>query len=110
MLSSIYIFLNLGGGEVFLIVLVIILFFGSDKLPGIAKGLGKGLREINDAKNQIQSEISKSTGGITEEIKKHTTEIQSEIGKAGAGVKRQFDDASKTLSDEGKAITDTTKE
>ena len=58
-------FLNLGGGEVFIVVLVIIMFFGSDKLPGIAKGLGKGLRELNDAKAQIQNEISKSTEGFT---------------------------------------------
>ena len=110
MINSIFLFLNLGGGEVFIVVLVIILFFGSDKLPGIAKGLGKGLREINDAKMQIQNEIQKSTGGLSDEIKKHTSEIQSEIEKAGEGMKRQMDDAAQTLSDEGKVITDTTKE
>ena len=33
------------------------MLFGSDKLPGLAKGIGRGLREINDAKNQIQNEI-----------------------------------------------------
>lgn len=108
--NSIFLFLNLGGGEVFIVVLVIILFFGSDKLPGIAKGLGKGLREINDAKAQIQNEIQKSTNGFTEEIKKHTSEIRSEIDKAGEGVKRQLDDASQTIVEEGKVITDTTKE
>ncbi|MCE9538608.1 MAG: twin-arginine translocase TatA/TatE family subunit [Bacteroidetes bacterium] len=64
MISSILLFLNLGGGEVFIIVLVIIMLFGSDKLPGLAKGIGKGLREINDAKNQIQNEIQRSTSGI----------------------------------------------
>ena len=110
MIGSIFLFLNLGGGEVFLIVLVIIMLFGSDKLPGIAKGLGKGLREINDAKARIQNEIQKSTNEFTEEIKKHTSEIQSEIDIAGQSVKRQIDDASKTISDEGKAIVDTTKE
>ncbi len=109
MINSIFLFLNLGGGEVFLVVLVIVMFFGSDKLPGIAKMLGKGLREINEAKAQIQNEIQKGTNGFTEEIKKHTTEIQSEMDKAGEGIKRQIEDASKTLSDEGKAITDTTK-
>lgn len=109
MLNSIFLFLNLGGGEVFIVVLVIVLFFGSDKLPGIAKGLGKGLREINDAKMQIQNEIQKSTNGFSEEIKKHTSEIQSEIEKAGEGMKRQMDEASKTINDEGKSISDTLK-
>jgi sec-independent protein translocase protein TatA len=41
MLNHIFLFLNLGGGEAFIIVLVILMFFGSDKLPEIAKGLGK---------------------------------------------------------------------
>ena len=57
MIGSILLFLNLGGGELFMIVLVIIMLFGSDKLPEIAKGLGKGIREINNAKAQIQNEI-----------------------------------------------------
>lgn len=99
MISSILIFLNLGGGEVFLIVLVIIMFFGSDKLPGIAKGIGKGLREINEAKQQIQDEIQKSTSGIREEIKKHTSDIQSEIESSRTTVKEQVDDVSNTISD-----------
>jgi sec-independent protein translocase protein TatA len=109
MLNSIFLFLNLGGGEVFIVMIVIVMFFGSDKLPEIARGLGKGMREINDAKNQIQNEIQKSTNGFREELEKHTSEIQSEITKAGEGMKKQLEDASKTVSDEGKALEDTTK-
>ncbi len=110
MICSTLLFLNLGGGELFLIMLFVVMFFGSDKLPGIAKGLGKGLREINNAKAQIQTEIQNHTGGLREEIEKHTTEIQSEIEKAGKGFKKQIDDASRTLADEGKAIDDTMKD
>ena len=109
MINSIFLFLNLGGGEVFLVVLFIVMFFGSDKLPEIARGLGKGIREINEAKNQIQNEIQKSTSGFREELEKHTSEIQSEILKAGEGMKRQIEDASKTVADHGKDIEDTLK-
>ena len=109
MLNSILIFLNLGGGEVAIVVMIIILFFGSDKLPGLAKGLGKGIREINDAKNQIQNEIAKGTDGFKEELNKHTSEIQAEIDKAGEGMKRQMEGASKTVADVGKSIEDTMK-
>ena len=109
MLGSVLLFLNLGGGEVFIIVLVILMFFGSDKLPEIAKGLGKGMREINDAKNQIQEEIAKSTEGFRSEIEKHTSEIRGEIDKAGQSIKRQIDEADKALADEGKQIGDTLK-
>jgi sec-independent protein translocase protein TatA len=103
-------FLNLGGGEVFLVVVIILLFFGSDKLPGIAKGLGKGLRELNDAKTQIQEEITRETGGIAEEIRKHTSEIQAEIGKAGESVQKHLSDADTTIREEGKIIGDTLKD
>jgi sec-independent protein translocase protein TatA len=109
MLNSIFLFLNLGGGEIFIVIIMIVMFFGSDKLPGIAKGLGKGLREINDAKNQIQAEISKGTDGFKEELQKHTSEIQSEITKAGEGMKRQMEEAGKVVKDEGKSIEDTMK-
>jgi sec-independent protein translocase protein TatA len=110
MIGSIFLFLNLGGGEVFVIVLVIVMFFGSDKLPEIAKGIGKGIRQINDAKDQIQNEIQKTTEGFKTELEKHTSEIHSEIDQAGQSMKRQIDNASKTITDEGKAITDTSKE
>ena len=109
MLNSIFLFLNLGGGEVFIVVLVIVMFFGSDKLPGIAKGLGKGIREINDAKNQIQAEIAKGTEGFQAEIQKHTSEIQSEINKAGEGMKKQLEEAGSLAKEEGKNIEDTMK-
>jgi sec-independent protein translocase protein TatA len=110
MIGSVFLFLNLGGGEVFIIAIVILLFFGSDKLPEIAKGLGKGLREINDAKTHIQNEITKSTDGFSQEIKTHTSQIQSEIDKATQSVKRQADDVSRSLKDEGKEIKDTLKD
>ena len=109
MFNSIFLFLNLGGGEIFIVIIMIVMFFGSDKLPGIAKGLGKGLREINDAKNQIQAEISKGTDGFKEELQKHTSEIQSEITKAGEGMKKQLEDSGSVVKEEGKSIEDTMK-
>ena len=110
MLLSTLLFLNLGGGELFLIVVFVILFFGSDKLPGIAKGLGKAIREVNHAKDQIQNEIQNHTGGFREEMEKHTSEIRTELDKAGQGLKKQMDEAAKAINDEGKALDDTMKE
>ncbi|MBL7889088.1 MAG: twin-arginine translocase TatA/TatE family subunit [Bacteroidia bacterium] len=109
MTASIFLFLNMGGGEVFLIILVVLMLFGSDKLPGIAKGLGRGLRELNDAKDQLQQEIHKNTGGLTEEIRKHTSEIQSEIDKANQSISRQVTEVTQVVNDEGQNITDTLK-
>lgn len=46
-----------GGGEWILIVLVVLLMFGGKKIPELMKGIGKGIREFNDAKATVKSEI-----------------------------------------------------
>jgi sec-independent protein translocase protein TatA len=74
-------FLNLGGGEVIIILFVILLLFGGKGIPSIAKTLGKGIREFKDATNGIQKDIMKGTGGITEQISEHIQEVKKEIEK-----------------------------
>ena len=49
------------------IFLIVILLFGGKKIPELMRGLGKGIREFNDAKNNVKSEIEKS---VKEEPKK----------------------------------------
>ena len=46
-----------GGSEWILIVLVILLFFGGKKIPDLMRGIGKGIREFNDAKENVKKEI-----------------------------------------------------
>ena len=59
-ISSILLFLNgLGGGELLLIGLAILLFFGGKKLPELMRWLGKGIREFQDAKNEVKDQINK---------------------------------------------------
>jgi sec-independent protein translocase protein TatA len=53
-----------GGGELFFIVLIIIMLFGSKKIPELARGLGKGMREIKNATGDIQKEIRDSARDI----------------------------------------------
>ena len=47
-----------GGSEWILIVLVILLFFGGKKIPDLMRGIGKGVREFNDAKENMKSELN----------------------------------------------------
>jgi len=65
MINQTLLFFNIGGGELVFIVLVVIMFFGSKKIPELARGLGKGIREIKNATNDIQQEIKDSTKDIT---------------------------------------------
>jgi sec-independent protein translocase protein TatA len=61
-------FLNsIGGMEVIVILLFILMFFGSKSIPGIARSLGKGLREIQHASNEIRNEIKNSADQIKKE-------------------------------------------
>ena len=46
--------------EIFFILFVVLILFGADKIPEIARGLGKGMRQLRDATNEIKSEIKKS--------------------------------------------------
>jgi sec-independent protein translocase protein TatA len=47
---------GIGGTEIFFIILVLLLFFGGKRIPELAKGLGKGIREFKDASKGISSE------------------------------------------------------
>ena len=46
-----------GGGELVLILFVVLLLFGGRKIPELARGLGRGIREFNDAKSSIKREL-----------------------------------------------------
>ena len=62
---------GLGGTEIILIVLVLLLFFGGKRIPELAKGLGKGIREFKDAssgKSDDKKELEKRLNGYIREI------------------------------------------
>ena len=50
---------GLGTGEILIILFIILLLFGAKKLPGLAKGLGKGVSEFKKASNEIKEEVNK---------------------------------------------------
>ncbi len=65
--------LFISGSEIFIIFLVVLLLFGADKIPEIARTLGKGLREFNKATDEIKQEINNS------EIKKDISDIKNTV-------------------------------
>ena len=50
----------IGAPEVFVILLIVVMLFGADKIPSIAKTLAKGVNQVRNATNEIKSEIQKS--------------------------------------------------
>ncbi len=56
--------LGMGTGEIVVVALILLLLFGGKKIPELMRGLGRGVREFNDAKSGIKNEIQK---GMNEE-------------------------------------------
>lgn len=73
--------------EIVFILFIVIMIFGADKIPDIAKGMGKGMRSLKKATNDIKGEIKRSADnqGIDTDF---TKEISQEINKA----KKEIDD------------------
>jgi sec-independent protein translocase protein TatA len=68
MLNTVFLFFNIGPAELFVVVLVVIVFFGSKKIPELMRGLGKGIREFKNATSDIQEEINKNVRSIEKEV------------------------------------------
>lgn len=51
---------NLGGGEIILILALVLILFGAKKLPELAKGLGTGIKEFKKATREVTEEVSNS--------------------------------------------------
>ena len=64
-------FLGLSGNEMIVVLVIVLLLFGGKKIPELMRGLGRGVREFNDAKNNVSSEIRK---GMEEDPNKSKTE------------------------------------
>ena len=72
---------GIGGSELFLIIIIAVMLFGADKIPEVAKSLGKGIQQLKSATDDIKSEIQKTatengldqsslTGGLSDEVTK----------------------------------------
>jgi sec-independent protein translocase protein TatA len=89
-------FLFIGGPEVFIIMLIVVMVFGADKIPEIARGLGKGIRQVKDATNDIKREINDSSKdhgldkNIAQDIKKEIEGAKENIDDLTGPIKRQL--------------------
>ena len=60
-MSALILPLQIGAPQIILIVVVILLLFGGRKIPELMRGLGRGIREFNDAKSNVRREIEEGT-------------------------------------------------
>jgi sec-independent protein translocase protein TatA len=88
-------FLFIGTPEVFVIMLIVVMVFGADKIPEIARGLGKGIRQVKDATNDIKKEINESAKlndldlDVTKDITKEVNSVKDKLDDFTGPIKRK---------------------
>jgi TatA/E family protein of Tat protein translocase len=78
-LNNLFLFLDVSGGELMLIVLVVFLVFGPQKMPEIARKLGRAINEMKKASNDLTREFRQETSGIRSEIAAAQNKLKDEI-------------------------------
>ena len=58
----------LGTNEIIIILVIVLLLFGGRKIPELMRGLGKGIREFNDAKSNVKKEIEESGNEVKNSV------------------------------------------
>lgn len=88
-------YLFISGPEIFIVLLIAVMLFGADKLPEIAQGLGKGMRQLKDATNEIKREIKNSAEkhnidiDVASDIKKEIRKVTEDFENTTGPVKRK---------------------
>ncbi|PIF01666.1 MAG: sec-independent translocation protein MttA [Maribacter sp.] len=99
-------FLFISGGEIFFIMFIVVMIFGADKIPGIAKGLGKGMRQLKDATEDIKQEIQRSADkqgidtSFVDDIQKDIKEVKDNLESSiGGDLKKGVQSVKKNVED-----------
>lgn len=93
-MNSILLFIS--GPEIMVVMLIVVMVFGADKIPEIARGLGKGMRQVKDATNDIKREIKDSSEkhnidtNVAKDINKELNEVKDNIDDLTGPIKRNM--------------------
>lgn len=88
--------LFISGTEIAFILFIVVMVFGADKIPDIARGMGKGMRTLKDATNDIKQEITKTADkqgidtSIVKDVKKEINKVKDNIDDFTGSVRRKL--------------------
>lgn len=91
-------FLFISGAEIVFVFFIVLLVFGADKIPSIAKTLAKGMTQVRQATNDIKSEIQKSvdkdidntTKNLSQDFKHEVDKVKKDFKDLGDSIKREL--------------------
>ena len=84
--------LFISGAELVFVFFIVLLVFGADRIPSIAKGLAKGMTQVRQATNEIKSEIQKNTN-----YKDPSEKISKELNSSVSDIKKDIDDITDSI-------------
>ncbi|PRX45823.1 Sec-independent protein translocase subunit TatA/TatB [Salegentibacter salegens] len=88
--------LFISGAEIAFILFILVMVFGADKIPDIARGMGKGMKMLRNASNDIKTEIQKSADkqgidtDISKDVRGEIDKVKEDIDEITGSVKRRF--------------------
>lgn len=88
--------LFISGAEIGFIIFILVMVFGAEKIPDIARGLGKGMRTLRNASNDIKSEITKSaekqgiSKDVSTDVKNEINKVKEDLDEITGSIKRRF--------------------
>jgi sec-independent protein translocase protein TatA len=94
---------SIAGSEIIVILLFILIFFGAKSIPGMSRSLGRGIRQIKDASQEIQDEIRKTTGDMKKDLDLNRSlnqtieDVQGPIRKAISEVDKEASEINRTI-------------
>jgi sec-independent protein translocase protein TatA len=63
-MNPLFLMFGLGGQEIFFVFIIVLLLFGGNKIPELMRGLGKGIKEFNSARANVEDEIRKGMDDV----------------------------------------------
>ncbi len=93
-------FLFISGAEIFVILVIVVMLFGADKIPELARGLAKGMQQLKSATNEVKKEITESAkkqgidanlaSDIQKDVKNLKNKVKDNIDDITGPIKRNF--------------------
>lgn len=74
-----FLLFDISGGELMVILLFILLFFGAKGIPDIARGMGRFMRQVRDASNEVQREIQRGANEVRRTVEEQRRSLQDQV-------------------------------
>jgi sec-independent protein translocase protein TatA len=95
----------MSGPEIFVIIIVALLLFGAEKLPDIAKTIGKGMRDFKKATDDIRNEIESSTSDFRKDLTDVRDSIKTDVTSYTEKITKDMNDVSDSIKNDMNNVT-----